>query len=379
MSVSCWFYANAFCASSSTYNAIISKRAGSFSKESYQIAVRGGTPPCKIYFDINNKSVASTTAFALNKWYHVVMVFDGTQTTNNLKLYVNGCPDAFATIYSSGTTLQTTVPRNATSALHIGAYDTADTVGWNGKIDEVRIYNTALTLAQVQDLYAAVPSNIGPVISLNSATSGTIGQPFTLAATVTDASGATSLTYGWSTVSGPASACFDSPTDTTTQATCSLGGSFTLQFTASDGSIATFANVYATITGLTFASWATTNGMAGQNATWTACPAGDGVSNLMKYALGLDPNTVCTALTDGTNAGLPLVAISGTNLSITYQKDTAKTDITYTAEVSTDLSTWTAEGITDQTLSTNGTLKTINSSIPMSGSKMFMRLRVTEP
>ena len=126
-------------------------------------------------------------------------------------------------LFSSGTIPQTSVPRNATANLHIGAYDTSDTVGWNGSIDEVRIYNSALTLAQVQELYAAAPSDMGPVISLTSTASGQIGQPFSLSATVTSATSPLSL--AWSTAGGPGSAAFSSSTTASTNATCSLSAS----------------------------------------------------------------------------------------------------------------------------------------------------------
>jgi len=381
LSISCWFYNNATIASSSSYNAIICKRAtGTTNGESYTIKLRGGTPPTKIYFDVNNKSSgASSAGIYTGKWYHLVMVFDGTLSTQNLKFYINGSPDTFGTIYSSGTTvLQTSVPRNAATALHIGAQDSADTVGWNGLIDEVRVYNKALTLAEVQDLYTAAPANMGPTITTSSTVSGSAGQPFPLAATVTDDGFGGTLTVGWSTISGPGSATFENPAAATTNATCVLGGTFTLRLTASDGTIATFADVSANITGKAFASWASAQGLTGPNAASTANPSGDGINNLMKYALGLDPNKVCTTLTDGTNAGLPRVSTDASTLSLTYQRDTTKTDITYLVEAGTDLTSWSSSSITEQILS-NGTIQTVKASAPRgSNPKEFIRLRVTK-
>ena len=68
-----------------------------------------------------------------------------------------------------------------------------------------------------------------------------------------------------------------------------------------------------------------------------ATPAGDGIANLLKYALGLDPKA------NGT-AGLPTVAVTTNNgsryLTLTYTSLLAATDITRTVEVSSDLQTW---------------------------------------
>lgn len=109
----------------------------------------------------------------------------------------------------------------------------------------------------------------------------------------------------------------------------------------------------------------------------TAEPAGDGIPNLMKYALGLSPMT-------GATSGLPYsstAAINGTNcLTFTYTKMDAATDITYHPEWSTDLSNWTNAGLTEVVLSDNGTSQQVQDSIPMSNSyPIFFHLRVTMP
>ena len=379
MSISFWMNPTALPTSSSLYSSPICKRIKSGTGESYSMSFRGGTVPLAMSFSVNGKALTSATYFANAKWYHVVMVFDATSAMN-LKLYVNGAPDKFGTIYSSGTIPQATVPRFNTSPLHIGAFDSSDVVGFNGLLDEVRIYNKALSLAEVQDLYGGSPSNMGPKINLGSTVSGSAGIPFTLAAAVTDDGlGSGPLTFGWSTVAGPGSAFFDNPGSSTTNATCSLSGSFTLRLVANDGSIATFADVKATVTGQSFASWASGLSLSGPNASLSASPAGDGVSNLMKYALGLNPNQFCIKPTDGTNPGLPLVGTDATYLTLIYQKDTAKTDISYLVEAGTDMTSWSNSNVTEVTTGTNGTILTIKASAPKgSNSREFIRLKVTK-
>ncbi len=81
-------------------------------------------------------------------WTHVAAVFDGTQTgnSNRLKIYVNGNQ---APITFTGTIPASTVA--TTSNVRIGsASDGAATRFFNGNIDEVKIYNSALTVDQIR-------------------------------------------------------------------------------------------------------------------------------------------------------------------------------------------------------------------------------------
>ena len=69
----------------------------------------------------------------------------------------------------------------------------------------------------------------------------------------------------------------------------------------------------------------------------TADPDGDGIANLMEYALNLDPKVPATA-------GLPTVGqttVGGSQyLTLTYTSVIAATGITYVPQVSGDLRTW---------------------------------------
>src|SRR6202000_3203129 len=98
--------------------------------------------------------------------------------------------------------------------------------------------------------------------------------------------------------------------------------------------------------GQSYASWASSYNLTGPNAATTANPSKDGIANLIRYALGLNPNVMVSAATNGTTPGLPLIQIQGNNLTMTFQKDTTKTDITYVPQFSTDLSTYSTSGIT---------------------------------
>ncbi len=115
----------------------------------------------------------------------------------------------------------------------------------------------------------------------------------------------------------------------------------------------------------------------------TATPAADGISNLMKYALNLDPKT------NGVN-GLPVattMSINGSNyLTLAYTQVISATDIIYTVEVSGDLQVWSfGNGFTSPVSATNnpdGVTQTVvvQDLMPMNSTdKRFIRLKVTKP
>ncbi len=102
-----------------------------------------------------------------------------------------------------------------------------------------------------------------------------------------------------------------------------------------------------------------------------ATPAGDGVCNLLKYAFGLDPLAVVAG-------GMPVTGFGGGSLSITYTKVVAATDLLYTVEWSADLGTWSPVGVTELTLSGNGTTQQILASVPSApATAKFLRINVT--
>ena len=71
-----------------------------------------------------------------------------------------------------------------------------------------------------------------------------------------------------------------------------------------------------------------------------ACPAGDGITNLMKYATGLDPNKPCgsvTVLTTREENGKRYMALS-------WPVNPDAVDVAFSVESSTDLKSWTDEG-----------------------------------
>jgi len=84
--------------------------------------------------------VVAPTPLTMNQWYHVAATFDG----NIVKLFINGVQ--VASLNKSGTIQTSTYP------VYIGTWVFKRNY-WNGLIDEVRIYNRALTSEEISDLY----------------------------------------------------------------------------------------------------------------------------------------------------------------------------------------------------------------------------------
>jgi hypothetical protein len=109
------------------------------------------------------------------------------------------------------------------------------------------------------------------------------------------------------------------------------------------------------------------------SAADSADPDGDGLSNLMEYALGTGPNS---------SGVIPAVlALNGANLEYTYTRSTAAKDngLTYQIEWSETLEagSWSSETVTQQITSTQGTVETVKASVPKgSTGKRFLRLKV---
>ena len=120
-----------------------------------QIISKGGTDGYelltlksgKVEFRFNRESNGSTYSLLSNKnypsdgktWLHVTATFDGSKST----IYFNGVQDISKT-YS------TTTIKSNTSEIQIGARK--GTNQWSGALDEIRLYNRALTAAEVSQL-----------------------------------------------------------------------------------------------------------------------------------------------------------------------------------------------------------------------------------
>jgi hypothetical protein len=104
-------------------------------------------------------------------------------------------------------------------------------------------------------------------------------------------------------------------------------------------------------------------------------PAGnydfDALPNLLEYASGTNPAAVSPP---------PVAALTTTHLTLTYQRDTAATGVTLTAQASTTAATWAGLGqfgLTDELVSTSGTIQTRRASLPLGNGVRLLRLQAT--
>jgi hypothetical protein len=147
------------------------------------------------------------------------------------------------------------------------------------------------------------------------------------------------------------------------------------------GSVATYypATGYAGPDSFTYAARDTTNfvdsnlGIVSVTIGAVAATDTDGISMLVKYALGLTPGFPV----QGGGMTVAVESTSGLNyLTLTANRSLAPSDVTLSLEVSGDLITWTQGSVITNT----STLFKAHDLVPInSASKRFIRMRVTRP
>lgn len=96
-----------------------------------------------IHFPLSPSNHSVSVSNVINTWYHYVVIYDGT----NSKIYRNG-----ALVNSAAKTINTGV--NSTANLfRLGLTESGGTGYFNGAIDDLKIYNFALSDAQVTNLF----------------------------------------------------------------------------------------------------------------------------------------------------------------------------------------------------------------------------------
>ncbi len=160
-------------------------------------------------------------------WHLVTATYNGAHAI----LYVDGVQVATETF---------TAPANQSLPLYIGRYYAGNGYGWNGAIDEVRLYSRALSSAEVSAIFAytgAPPDTTPPQISITAPAAGaTVNGVILLTANATDNVGVTGVQFqlngttnlgGVLTGAGPA---YNYSWNTTAVA----DGNYTLSATATD-------------------------------------------------------------------------------------------------------------------------------------------------
>ena len=145
--VEAWVYYSAIAGSS---RVILGKTDGG-GAEDWGYGLRTGSTG-STFFEVGNGTTSITSpnfTVSTGQWYQIVGVWTNV-ASNSIALYVNGASQgsnshSFASI------------KNTTRPLYFGSFDGGATFGqWlNGRIGVTRLYNTALTAAQVLQNYNA--------------------------------------------------------------------------------------------------------------------------------------------------------------------------------------------------------------------------------
>lgn len=137
---------------------IISKMDHTTSDRGYEIQTGGSG---RIYFQIintyasNGIEVFATDNYSDNNWHHIVATYDGSGSSNGVKIYFDGVLQSTSASFSN---LTATV-RNSVD-VQIGARYNSSQL-FTGSIDEARIYNRVLSPDDVSKLYNWSPGPVG--------------------------------------------------------------------------------------------------------------------------------------------------------------------------------------------------------------------------
>lgn len=140
ITIEAWVKADSFLP---TRQAIVSKAAGA-GGEAFILEIYGSGPRCYIGAE---RAIGSN--IATGQWYHLLATFDKDLPSNNIKLYIDGDFNAQAT--------RTTAMSIVEYPARIGAVGPTATSFFHGIVDEVRIYDRALTVDEIKQNYDAIP------------------------------------------------------------------------------------------------------------------------------------------------------------------------------------------------------------------------------
>ena len=113
----------------------------------FALRLLGGTVNFYVMGSAGTYQAIGQTTILNNTWYHVVATYDSVRTT--ALVYVNGAIDAGSRSLTVSETLPTGV------SLKIGARGDDGTFAFQGKLDEVAVYPTALSAARIEAHYVA--------------------------------------------------------------------------------------------------------------------------------------------------------------------------------------------------------------------------------
>ncbi|MCF7906993.1 DUF2341 domain-containing protein [Patescibacteria group bacterium] len=137
----------------SQYTTVVGQRFG-------DNMVFGVNPSGKLYLNMDDTrtgSPKSDTSLTVDSWYHVVATYTGSDNSHMANFYIDGQFDNRGESYDgngSGSSAELSIGCQSRSDIGADSY-------FYGEIDEVRVYNRALSSREVRQLYEYAPGPVG--------------------------------------------------------------------------------------------------------------------------------------------------------------------------------------------------------------------------
>ncbi|MFQ5566191.1 MAG: DUF4347 domain-containing protein, partial [Paracoccaceae bacterium] len=173
-SISAWFYRDG-----TATEIVLAKRNGTGAGNvGYSVGVSGDRIVLEVADGTNEYRVLSTTTFTTPGWHHVAVVWDDSAEANTL-VYIDGVDDTGTRFGPHGA-----IGSLANSlAFHIGAMSGG--FNFDGRLDDVRVYDSVLSAAEVAALAASPPTACNS-LTLADHGGGQVSDRFTTISPVTD-------------------------------------------------------------------------------------------------------------------------------------------------------------------------------------------------
>ncbi len=164
------------------FKTLISKENGT-SNLAYALSANNGAsnvnnqrPVGRIRIGTSTKTVTGASKLTLNTWAHIASTYDGT----TLRLFVNGVQ--VGSLATTGNIIATT------DLLRIGGSPALGVQYFAGLIDEVRIYNRALTATEIQtDMITPIaPDVTNPTVAITAPAAGDVSGTINVTANASD-------------------------------------------------------------------------------------------------------------------------------------------------------------------------------------------------
>ena len=113
-----------------------------------------------------------TNSLRLNEWHYIAVIYNRSSSANDPQVYIDGVVQNL----TGGSSPSGDPSSNAASNLSIGNFDTTGPRTFNGLIDDVRIYNRALSPDEIKRLYiTGAAGKLGVAANNDSLAQGLVG------------------------------------------------------------------------------------------------------------------------------------------------------------------------------------------------------------